>query len=157
VEPGSAPELLGEDWVQRRPFGARSLTKTSLDAIWLVWDELRSHLGHGKQPLCPSHFDKEDGWKDYFPQLFKILQDIDQASGRKKPAPASPVDQPSESWARREVQEILKLTMPELRAKSRRKRHGSKTVEKAASKSSTKRKSRAKKKPPSKHKWRVRR
>jgi hypothetical protein len=89
VEPESALELLDKDWEQDRRFDAQSLTAESLDAIWRVWNELRNHirLGNGKLPLNPSHFN------DYLPLLFKILQDIDEARGRKKSAaPASPVD-----------------------------------------------------------------
>jgi hypothetical protein len=66
------------------------------------------------------------------------------------------VDRLSKAWARREVQEILKLTQPELCAEKKKRkkkkpqpRHGSKTVEEKAGGS---KKSRTKKMPPSSHK-----
>jgi hypothetical protein len=114
------------------------LTKTSLGAIWQIWKKLCSHMGQGRLPLCPSHF-KGDGWKDYFPLLYKILKDMEAAGHPQEAGSVEPVKRPTMRWARREAKEIMASTMVEPSASSEpcpedkdRPRTSPKTVERAA-------------------------
>ena len=99
VKPESAQDLLDKDWADRR-FAEPSLKKTVLEATWQVWSKLLSHLDQAKLPLCPSNFDKKDGWKDYFPLLYKLLKDMEDAGDPKEDASAEPAGRPTLQWAR---------------------------------------------------------
>jgi hypothetical protein len=108
--PGSARELLGEAWLGR--FTGPPLTAASLDTIWQVWETLINHMGQGKLPLCRSHFDKANGWKDYFPLMCKILADVEAADDCQATVPVEPVDRPPEEWSKQEVCKILGQSVP---------------------------------------------
>jgi hypothetical protein len=107
--PGSARDMLGEDWLGR--FTGPALTAASLDVIWQVWETLINHMGQGKLPLCQTHFEK-DGWKEYFPLLCKMLADVEAADDCQPAVPVAPVDQPSKAWSIREVKKILGWLVP---------------------------------------------
>jgi hypothetical protein len=92
-----APIASRDEAEEGHRFGGQRLEKDALGVIWQVWSELRGHFGNGRLPLSSSNFDEDDGWKGYIPLLFKMLQDIDEASGLKESAEE---DLPMMSWAR---------------------------------------------------------
>jgi hypothetical protein len=96
--PGSASELLGEDWLAGR-FTGPPLTEASLDTIWRVWKKLMDYMGQGKLPLCRTHFDEKDGWKAYFPLMCKMLADVEAADDCQPAVPVAPVDRPTTPWS----------------------------------------------------------
>jgi hypothetical protein len=108
--PGSASELLGEDWPGR--FTGPPLTKASLDTIWQVWNELIDYVDQGKLPLCRTHFDKTNGWKEYFPLMCKMLADVEAADDCQPAVPGAPVSRPAWAWSIREVKKILDESVP---------------------------------------------
>ena len=64
------------------------------------------YIGSRKLPLCRTNFDKEDGWKAYFPLLWMMLRDLDGAEKRQA-ADGPPLSRPPFKWACREVTAIL--------------------------------------------------
>jgi hypothetical protein len=108
--PGSAEDLLGEELLGR--FTKPALEAASLDTIWQVWKTLIDHMGQGKLPLCRTHFNKTNGWKDYFPLMCQMLADVEAADDCQPAVPVAPVDRPAWAWSIREVKKILDGSVP---------------------------------------------
>lgn len=127
VRPNGIDELLGAAVLAKLP----ALGQETKDHIWKLFEaELLEQIG-GALPLCPSNFGKrcydekygslpvashQDGtnwpcfhrWKPYFGFHLKMLQDVEEAQGRRHQVVSEPSTRPTKRWPGQKVDEIAK-------------------------------------------------